>query len=118
MLPIAQRLSALIPFPTAVVKLHDKSKKTKKENLSRHVIIIIVISLVGGRFHGAPNTRLLSITTRNLKQIVTLHPQSRPKKKELMHASTQLVFSTHLQFRIPCLGNGATHSGLDLTHLC
>lgn len=53
---------------------------------------------------------------RNVKQLVTAHPQGGAEDTERMHTclldSVQCYASTLAQFRNPCRGNGAVHSAL------
>lgn len=45
-----------------------------------------------------------------------IHPPLRAEKNTYMLACTQLCFSTYIYFRsLPCLRNGVTYSGLDLS---
>lgn len=48
---------------------------------------------------------------RNSGVQVILHPRSRAESNGHRDPSAQLAFSSPIQSRIPCLENGATHSG-------
>lgn len=85
-----------------------KAGRHGKKKLSRHASIIIVTSFVSG-------DSKFQVTVHHYEKIEGSLITSVGKTKEhaLMHASVQLVFFTHLQFRIPCLGTGAIHSEVD-----
>lgn len=63
------------------------------------------------------NPKLQSISAgshsgRVYKQPVPSYTQARAERNGYMLVCSQLSFSTLTQFRVPCLGNDATHSGL------
>lgn len=89
-----------LAISVAVIKQPDKKKHRGGKGL------------FGLQFQGTVHYCIKS--RQGLKQLVISHPQSREERNEYMHVVCLLLslIFPFIQFRIFCLGNGATHSGL------